>query len=124
MPWISSCVDSVIILFLIGAAGGVALQRLEARGQRIDALEARDQPAPDMSLLERNATGVYAGAGNGMADHGAAGDDHIVADRQVPADPDLATDHAAAANARTAGDPHTGRQRAVGAHPDVVRNHD
>src|SRR6185437_4310839 len=102
MLWISSCVASVIILFLIGAAGGAALQRFEPCGKGVEALEARDQAAPDMGLFERNATGVYAGARNGMADHRAAGDDHIVADREVPADAHLPADHAAAADARAA----------------------
>src|SRR5579872_3142213 len=88
MPWISSCVASVISLFLIGAAGGVALQRLEPCGQRVEALEARDQPAPDMGLFERDAPGVYAGAGYGMADHGTAGDHHVVGDGEVSADAD------------------------------------
>src|SRR5579863_6773788 len=124
MAWISSCIESVIILFLIGTAGGVALERLQPRGERVDTLEARDQPAPDMSLFERNAPGVYAGAGNGMADHGTAGDDHVVADRQVSADAHLAADHATAANARAARDSHAGRQCAVGANPYVVRDHD
>src|SRR6185312_14158629 len=124
MPWISSRVESVILLFLIGAAGGVALQRLEPCGERVDALETRDQPAPDMSLFERNTPGVYAGTGNGMADHGAAGDDHIVGDREVPADAHLAADHAVPADARAARDADAGRQRAVGAHPHVVGDHD
>src|SRR6185312_7182298 len=124
MPWISSCVESVIILFLIGVARSVALQRFQPRGERIEALEARDQPAPDMGLFERNTPGVYAGAGNGMADHGAAGDHHVVADREVPADADLAADHAATADLRAAGDTHAGRQGTVGTNPNVVGDHD
>src|SRR5579883_1134598 len=124
MPWISSCIDSVIILFLIGTAGGVALQRLQPCGEGVDALEARDQPAPDMGFFERNAPGVYAGARNGMADHGAPGDHHVVADREVTPDAHLPTDHAAPPDARAARDSDAGRQGAMGTHPDVVRDHD
>src|SRR5579885_2727892 len=124
MPWMSSCVESVILLFLIGAAGGVALQHLEPCGERVEALEARDQPAPDMGLFERNAPGVYAGALNGMADHGAAGDHHVVGNGEMPADADLAADHAAATDVRAARDADTGSQGAVRADPHVVRDHD
>src|SRR5580658_2488236 len=98
--WMSIWMGSLIAHTLLLTLGCTehALERGEPFGQTVEALEARDELAPRARILEGNTRGVYAGSRDRSADHRRAGDDHVVADRQMSADGDGAADLAARAN--------------------------
>src|ERR1700742_4159764 len=114
----SKRIGSVIVLFLIGRSGGCnpsagrspgagcdpAFEFFESGLEPVDALEARDHAAPGGGLLQRYTAGVYAGLGNRMAHHGGVEKHHVVADREMATDGDLARDHAALSDGRASRD--------------------
>src|ERR1700736_495928 len=105
---ISSCIGSVIILFLHGAHGAFEIPDPFAQGLEVPV--PGHLPAPYLRFFDGNAAGVYAGHVERTADHCEAGDGNSIADREVPGNsngpPDDAVpaDHGAAGNPRAAGD--------------------
>src|ERR1700683_2237055 len=124
MAWMSSCTASLIRVVLRGAHACRAFKIAHTLCEYRAALEAADQPAPQMHLLCRQRAGVYAGAHDRMADARVAGDDDVIGDADVAGDPDRAADHAAFADRRAAGDAGAAGDDRVRADAHVVADHD
>src|SRR5580698_8427935 len=125
----SKRIGSVIIYFLSMRRGAVGagdspFEFFQPGLEPVDALEARDHATPGGGFLEGYAAGVYAGLGNRMAHHGRAEKHDVVADREVPADSDLARDLATLADRGAAGDPRQSRDGGMRADVDVMGDHD
>src|SRR6185369_12681876 len=81
---------------------------------------ASDLPAPNLGFCYGKATGVNARTCEGAADHAEAGDDHLVADREVTGDPTGPTDDAVLTDHCAAGDPGAACNHRVSTYPDIV----
>src|SRR6056297_1194389 len=108
---------AVVVLFFCPA-----LQALDAPGERVQLAEARRVAPPLPGVVHRQGSRVYARLADRPAYHGQPGDDHTVDDFQVAGDPDGASDHAVAADARAAGYPCAAGHHGVRPDVHVVRH--
>src|SRR5690606_24809817 len=86
--------------------------------------DARRALAPLGRRLHGRAGGIGARFGDRTGHHGHTGDEHVVADFDVPDHADAAGDHAMTADLGAAGNAHAARHGGVVADLHVVRDHD
>src|SRR5690606_34180565 len=86
--------------------------------------DARRALAPLGRRLHGRAGGIGARFGDRTGHHGHAGDEHVVADFDVPDHADAARDHAVTTDLGAAGNAHAARHGGVIADLHVVRDHD
>src|SRR5215469_18525392 len=120
----SSCSASLMVLFLGAVESRGTLQPAQALPEEAAALEACDQTAPGVCLLDRKCAGVYARARDRVRHRRITGDHHVVGDADVACEPRSAADHAAPADGGAAGYSHAGGNRGVRADAHVVADHD
>src|SRR5687767_9048594 len=104
--------------------GSFAAEPAHLPRQLVQPVEARGILAESRRLVDRNAAGIVTRLTDVAGDERFAGQDDVVADRQVPGDTHHSAHHATRADRRAAGDPAAAGDRGVRADPNVVADLD